>query len=130
MTIVSIVGACFFLYLLIRTKLHPATHYSTLWIVSLSFLLAGTVGNLIDRVRLGYVVDFIKFDFGSYTFPIFNVADSAIVIGVILMVIDLIIESKQSQPPSPASQADNLASPKDISAKNISASDELRDPDA
>lgn len=55
--------------------------------VALSLVLGGAVGNLIDRVRFQEVVDFIHFQFGSYTFPLFNIADSAIVIGVILLMI-------------------------------------------
>ncbi len=53
---------------------------------SLSLLLAGAIGNLIDRFRLHYVVDFIRFDFGSWTFPIFNVADICAVVGTILII--------------------------------------------
>ena len=45
-------------------------------------LCGGTVGNLLDRVRHGYVTDFLDFHFGEYIFPTFNVADSAICIGV------------------------------------------------
>ncbi|MAG08550.1 signal peptidase II [Candidatus Woesearchaeota archaeon] len=48
-----------------------------------AFILSGAVGNLIDRIRLGYVVDFIDFGF----WPAFNVADSAIVVGVIGLVV-------------------------------------------
>lgn len=44
--------------------------------------VGGSVGNIIDRLRLGHVVDFLDFRFGSYIFPTFNVADSAICIGV------------------------------------------------
>jgi signal peptidase II len=54
-----------------------------LW--SLSLILGGAVGNLIDRVRFGEVVDFL--DFRLINYPIFNIADSAIVLGVCLMVI-------------------------------------------
>ena len=53
---------------------------------SLSLLLAGAIGNLIDRFRLHYVVDFIRFDFGSWTFPIFNVADICAVVGTLLII--------------------------------------------
>lgn len=87
LTLASIVGAIFFLILLYRYQ------HSRLWTAALIALLAGTVGNLIDRVRLGYVVDFIAVNFGSYQFPIFNIADSAIVIGVGLMLIELILET-------------------------------------
>ena len=53
---------------------------------SLSLLFAGAIGNLIDRFRLHYVVDFIRFDFGSYTFPIFNVADICAVLGTFMLI--------------------------------------------
>jgi signal peptidase II len=66
-------------------------------------ILGGAIGNFIDRVRFGEVVDFLKFRFqfdwfGSpvdYTYPIFNVADSAIVIGVIMAIIQLWRERKE-----------------------------------
>lgn len=55
--------------------------------VALTMLLAGAIGNFIDRVRLGYVVDFIHVNFGKfYDFPVFNIADSFIVISTILIV--------------------------------------------
>lgn len=53
--------------------------------VALGLALGGAIGNLVDRVRLGYVVDFIDLRF----FPIFNLADSAIVIGMVLLAISL-----------------------------------------
>lgn len=55
--------------------------------VALTMLLAGAVGNFIDRVRLGYVIDFVHVNFGKfYDFPVFNIADSFIVISTILIV--------------------------------------------
>jgi len=58
--------------------------------ISISLILGGAVGNLIDRVLLGYVVDFLDFYnyFGSYHFPAFNIADSAICVGAALLIID------------------------------------------
>jgi len=61
-------------------------------LIGLTSVFGGALGNFIDRVRFGEVVDFFQFNFGSYTFPIFNVADSAIVIGVILIIFDTLIE--------------------------------------
>ena len=54
----------------------PITHIST------GLIIGGIVGNLIDRVRLGYVIDFLDFYWRDYSFPAFNVADSAICVGV------------------------------------------------
>ena len=56
----------------------------------LALILGGALGNLIDRVLLGHVVDFIFFHWDDSYFPAFNVADSAITIGAILMVIDVL----------------------------------------
>ena len=56
--------------------------------LALALILGGAAGNFIDRVRLNAVVDFLAFDFGAYHWPDFNVADSAIVIGAILLGID------------------------------------------
>ncbi len=52
-----------------------------------SLLFAGAVGNLIDRIRLGYVVDFIDIQLGSYHWPTFNVADACLVVGVLLFLL-------------------------------------------
>lgn len=56
--------------------------------VGLMLVLGGAIGNVIDRVRLGYVVDFIDVYYKSWHFPTFNVADSAITIGAILLILD------------------------------------------
>ena len=62
-------------------------------IAGLSLILGGAVGNLIDRVMLGYVTDFIQVWFGDWAFPSFNVADSAITVGAALMIIDALFVS-------------------------------------
>ena len=56
--------------------------------VALMLVLGGAIGNVIDRVRLGYVIDFIDVYYRAWHFPTFNVADSAITIGAILLVMD------------------------------------------
>lgn len=56
--------------------------------LGLALILGGAIGNLIDRVMLGAVVDFLYFHMGSHGFPAFNVADSAITLGVVLMLVD------------------------------------------
>lgn len=65
---------------------------------SLALLLAGIIGNVVDRVRLGYVIDFIDVQFGSWHYPTFNIADMAIVIGAGLMIMDIFASKK----PAPA----------------------------
>ncbi len=56
--------------------------------ISLSLIIGGAIGNLIDRILLGHVVDFIHLHYQSYYWPAFNVADSAITIGVTIMIVD------------------------------------------
>ena len=59
--------------------------------VSLMLLLGGAIGNLADRIRLGYVVDFVDVHYNNWHWPAFNVADSAIVIGVTLMLAESLL---------------------------------------
>ena len=59
--------------------------------LSLGLIIGGAVGNLIDRVRLGYVIDFIDVYYKNYHWPAFNVADSAITCGIVLMLMDAFI---------------------------------------
>lgn len=54
---------------------------------ALALILGGAVGNLIDRMRIGYVVDFIDVFYQSYHWPVFNIADSAICVGAVLLAI-------------------------------------------
>ena len=57
-------------------------------IIAFSLIIGGSLGNLIDRIVRGYVVDFISIKLGSYNFPIFNIADTLIVVGVFLLLIE------------------------------------------
>ncbi|HRI04784.1 MAG TPA: signal peptidase II [Pyrinomonadaceae bacterium] len=70
---------------------------------ALALLLAGIVGNVTDRMRLGFVVDFIDVQFGSWHYPTFNVADAAICVGAVLLLIDM-FRSKRSQKTEAGSQ--------------------------
>lgn len=63
--------------------------------LTLSLIIGGAFGNLIDRILKGYVTDFFEFHFGSYQFPIFNVADMCVVIGTILLAIYLLFIYKE-----------------------------------
>jgi signal peptidase II len=62
--------------------------------VALALILGGAVGNIIDRARLGYVVDFVRMYFRQHDWPNYNVADSAITVGVSLLLIDMFLESR------------------------------------
>jgi signal peptidase II len=63
----------------------------------LSLVLGGAIGNVIDRVRLGAVVDFIHFHWDRAYFPAFNVADSAITVGAACLILDALLEPKRAR---------------------------------
>ena len=66
--------------------------------ISVSMMISGTLGNYIDRLFRGYVVDFLSFHFGSYIYPTFNIADSLLVVGVILFCFDILfLEHKRTK---------------------------------
>ncbi|MFS0727628.1 signal peptidase II [Paenibacillus sp. 1P07SE] len=68
-------------------------------LAALGLVLGGAFGNFLDRATKGEVVDFLQFNFGTYTFPIFNVADMGIVIGVGLILLDTILDIKNEDKP-------------------------------
>lgn len=86
-TIITIIAVVVVSYLLYRNR-----HGHWLFSVGLALILAGAIGNFIDRIRLGFVVDMFQTEFIS--FPIFNVADMALSIGVILIFIYTILEDR------------------------------------
>ena len=61
----------------------------------LALVLGGAVGNVIDRIRLGFVIDFIHFHWDRAYFPAFNVADSAITVGAACLLLDALMEGKR-----------------------------------
>lgn len=65
--------------------------------VAFGFMIGGIVGNLIDRLRLQYVVDFLDFHWNRHHFPAFNVADSSICIGVMLYMLSAFILSRRTK---------------------------------
>lgn len=82
----------------IMAYLRKIPQQAKLLALGLSLVMAGALGNLIDRVRLGYVIDFLHVHYGNaWHFPIFNIADVAINIGVALILIDaFLLESKRN----------------------------------
>ena len=99
-TLVVIAGIIWFMVRTIRSgKRHP------LLMTGLSLLLGGAIGNFIDRLATGEVVDFLKFHFDftlfgldvDYTYPIFNIADIGVVIGAGLLILDALLGSRHDK---------------------------------
>lgn len=65
--------------------------------ISLALILGGALGNLIDRVLYGHVIDFIQVYFGSYAYPAFNIADSAIFIGAAMLIIQALFAKNEEK---------------------------------
>ncbi len=74
-------------------RLAPRGHH--LLAAGLCLVLGGALGNVIDRVAFGYVVDFIRVHYGAWDFPAFNVADSAITIGAVLLILDNLLDARR-----------------------------------
>lgn len=89
-TIVTVIAVIVVSYLLFRFR------KGSIWLkLGLAFILAGAIGNFIDRIRLGYVVDMFQFDF--INFPIFNIADASLVVGVILIFIYTLVDEEMKK---------------------------------
>ena len=90
----------FYYYFLLSTTIGAigVILFSFFWIksskkwltVGLSLILGGAVGNLVDRLRLGYVIDFLDFFLKGYHWPAFNVADSAVTVGTFWLLLNII----------------------------------------
>lgn len=86
---VSLAATAIILYLFHRLR------HADRWLpVALSLVLGGALGNLIDRIRLGEVIDFFYFYYRSFHWPAFNVADTAITVGVFLLVLRMFVLEK------------------------------------
>lgn len=87
-------------------RLKPAER---LLAISMSMVLGGAIGNLYDRVAYGYVIDFLDAHYQDMHWPVFNVADAAISIGVVLMLIEMLTspDKKQSPESDPNSDSDS-----------------------
>lgn len=94
LSIVAFVAATLVLYFFWRT---PRTDDRMMG--ALALLLAGIAGNMTDRMRLGFVVDFIDVQFSNWHYPTFNVADSAICIGAGLLIIDMFLNKRKTTEP-------------------------------
>ena len=91
LSIVALVAATLVLFFFWRT---PRSDDRILG--ALVLILAGIAGNVTDRMRLGFVIDFIDVQFGTWHYPTFNVADMAVCVGAVLLIVDMFL-SKRSQ---------------------------------
>jgi signal peptidase II len=82
------------------------TPEQTILAIGLSLVLGGALGNVIDRVWLGYVVDFIYFHWRTWDFPAFNIADTAISIGAVCLLIDAFHEGGREKAANVAAQVE------------------------
>ena len=89
--IMTIVVVFLIVYYLLKNKVYWVEKYSLLLIIS------GAVGNLIDRIMYGYVIDFLDFIIFGYDFPVFNIADSFITIGAIGLIISILFLNKEGE---------------------------------
>ena len=85
----SIVAAIASVYIAFMIKKHRDDLYIGL---ALSLILGGALGNLYDRISLGYVTDFLYFHYNDYYWPAFNVADTAISIGAIILIYEVLVK--------------------------------------
>lgn len=90
--IISLIALVLVSYIIYKEK--KLTLYKNIYY---GFLIGGILGNLIDRVIHGYVIDFFDFNILRYNFPIFNISDSFIVIGIILIFIESFIGGKDNE---------------------------------
>ena len=102
--IVSILAIAVVLYLFARDAYRSAPAR-----VLLGSILGGALGNLIDRARLGYVIDFIEVGVGSLRWPVFNVADSAVTLGVIILAWNLARQGRHASAPAEDSHGSPVA---------------------
>ncbi len=82
--------------LILMVWLYRLKPQEKIMMASLSLILSGAIGNLWDRIELGYVVDFISVHYQNWYFPAFNIADSAITIGAGLMILDMLVNTDKS----------------------------------
>ena len=94
--IFSLVALVLILFVLYRTPLKQRGSRT-----ALSMILGGAIGNLIDRLRMGEVIDFFDFGIGRYRWPVFNVADIAVTVGMFLLLFSYIRDSAAGGQQSP-----------------------------
>ncbi|MGA2526851.1 MAG: signal peptidase II [Smithellaceae bacterium] len=88
---ITVLAILLIIYYILKSKAQDV-----LIVISLTLIFGGAVGNLIDRIRFGAVVDFLDFYIGTWHWPAFNAADSAISIGAVLMIWEMLVSRKKT----------------------------------
>ena len=102
--ITALVGFSLIALIIVSVLLWKNSHAINTTTIGLSLILGGAAGNLWDRVMAGRVVDFLHFYLGSYSWPDFNIADSAIVIGALLLVSEILFAKSEHEAVKSGSQ--------------------------
>lgn len=77
--------------------------------LAIALVMGGAIGNLVDRIRLGYVVDFLDLHYAGWHWPAFNIADAAITVGIILLLLDSFLTPAESNSKANTETADQRA---------------------
>jgi len=93
-TLVPLMAVGLIVFFQLRTTLQDSLAHT-----GLALILGGALGNLVDRVRLGHVIDFLDVFIGDHHWPAFNAADSSICIGVSLLILDLMLSGRHRREP-------------------------------
>jgi len=91
LTVVALAASAFILFLLARHS------HQRMFAFALALILGGAIGNVIDRIAYGHVIDFLDFHWGGWHWPAFNVADSAIVGGAALLIVDELLRLRRAK---------------------------------
>jgi signal peptidase II len=91
LTFIGLAASAFILYLLARHG------HQRLFACALALILGGAIGNVIDRIVYGHVIDFLDFHWGGWHWPAFNLADSAIVGGATLLILDELLRVRRAK---------------------------------
>lgn len=86
---ISLIALIYIIKMVLKTNIS-----NNLQLLTYSMLISGVIGNVVDRIFYGKVIDFLSFHIASYNFPVFNIADSLIVIGAFLLILSIIKEKK------------------------------------
>ncbi len=88
------IGAVATVFIVWQLRVHPG---QKLFSFALSSILGGAVGNVLDRLQHGYVVDFLQFHYAGWYFPSFNIADAAITLGAVCLILDELLRVRRER---------------------------------